>query len=250
MAQLELGGIWAATAAAVRRDRDILVAVAGALVFLPRLLLNRVISDSTLDQLLAPDRAAQTLALLAPFLILWVFAQVVIIALFLGGRHGGGISVGEALRLSLALLVPAVIASFAQGVAVSFGLMLLVLPGFYLMARLALVVPTLVTRTRDPFEALRHSWQLTTGNGLRIALVLMLLFSAMLLIGMVLGGLAAAFGFITPAATGAASNWGVGRWIFEAAGAVVSTAISIYYLGFIALLYRHLEPSGHAHLRF
>lgn len=251
MAQLELSGIWAATVAAVRRDRDILVAVAGAFIFLPRILLNRVIGDATPEQLMAEGRALQSALLLAPFLILWVFAQLAIIMLFLGGRQGRGVSVGETLRGSLALLVPAVIASLLQGIAVFFGLLLFILPGFYLMARLSLVVPTLATRTRDPMEALRHSWQLTTGNGMRILLILVMLFIGLLLVGVVLGGLAAALGFITNVAAGVpAQGWGVGRWVFEIIGAGASTAISVYYLGFIAMLYRQLEPSSHAHLRF
>lgn len=240
MAELNLGGIWSATVDAVRRERDLLLPVAGLLVFLPRLVMSRLIGDTPPDQLMSEGQAGQTLLLLLPFVCIWVYAQLVVILLFMG-KSGRDITVGDGLRLALAVLVPAIVASLMQGMAVFFGLLFLILPGFYLMARLSLVMPVLLDRVQNPIDALRESWRLTSGNGFRILFILLMLFSGLLLIGIVLGGLASAFGFVANVAAGTpAQGWGVGRWLFETIGAGVETALSIYFLGFIAMLYQVL----------
>ncbi|MFA7441468.1 MAG: glycerophosphoryl diester phosphodiesterase membrane domain-containing protein [Sphingomonadaceae bacterium] len=247
MAALDFGGLWTAAAQIVRREAGLLTPVSGALLFFPQLLLAWRIGDLTPEMVRADPEAWRLLLLLVPVVIISIIGQLAIILLVAGGPDGRGIHTVDALRRALSLLVPAIAASMIQGMAVGFGTLLFILPGFYLMARLVLTIPVLALEGGDPILALKKSWHLTEGQGFRILFMLLLLIAGFLLITLVISGLGAALGFVSTVAAGVpASGWGVGRWVTEIIATAASTAISVYFLAFITGLYRVLAEPRHA----
>lgn len=94
-------------------------------------------------------------------------------------------SVAAMLVLFVAMLLGAVTGS--QTVAAT--LAVFALPVIiWLLARLSLSSPTVaIDRVGNPIAALRRSWQLTSGNGLRLVAFYLLLFAAFFVISQVLG---------------------------------------------------------------
>ena len=90
-----------------------------------------------------------------------------------GSVERGSTSNSLGVRVLLALL-----AAFVAGVAIIVGLLLLVLPGLYLFARLYLVVPAVMLGDDGPLEALGSSWDRTEGSALTIAGVALAVFAA------------------------------------------------------------------------
>lgn len=91
-----------------------------------------------------------------------------------------GSSLYERLFSQFNKLIPYIIASAIYTLCVSFGLALLVIPGIFLMTVWYLYAQALVVYTNSPLDALRHSYEITTGNRLKtfgFMLVLMLIAS-------------------------------------------------------------------------
>lgn len=78
-------------------------------------------------------------------------------------------TVGEAIRRAALLLPPLVLAEILTQILIVFGLIALILPGLYIIARVALVTPVIVIeKVRNPISALRRSFALTQGLGWQI----------------------------------------------------------------------------------
>jgi hypothetical protein len=61
-------------------------------------------------------------------------------------------------------LVPLLLAGLLAGLGIAAGLVLLVVPGLFLLTRWVLVTPIVVLERRRPVEALRRSWHLVRGH--------------------------------------------------------------------------------------
>ena len=81
-----------------------------------------------------------------------------------GSVERGSTSNSLGVRVLLTLL-----AAFVAGLAILVGLLLLVLPGLYLFARLYLVVPAVMLGDDGPLEALGSSWDRTSGHVFTVA---------------------------------------------------------------------------------
>ena len=81
-----------------------------------------------------------------------------------GSVERGSTSNSLGVRVFLTLL-----AALVAGLAVLVGLLLLVLPGLYLSARLYLVIPAVMLGDDGPLEALSSSWDRTDGNVFTVA---------------------------------------------------------------------------------
>jgi hypothetical protein len=236
MPDIHFGSLWAATAGIVRREQALLVPVAGLFLFVPQLLVNRILGDATPDQLLHGNPLL-LVPLLAGLVVMTLVGQTAIVALVLGSADGRGLSVRGALGTAIALLPAALALTLIQGLVVFAGTMLLILPGLYAMARLVVALPALIAGSGDALAALRQSWRLTEGHGFRILGMLLLLIAGFLVLTVAISGLGHAAGIVGAAAGG---SWGLARWLVELVGVGASTAISVYYFAFVAILYQAL----------
>ena len=84
-------------------------------------------------------------------------------------------STSNSLGVRVLLTLPA---AFVAGLAILVGLLLLVLPGLYLSARLYLVIPAVMLGDDGPLEALGSSWDRTEGDVLTVAGVALGIFAA------------------------------------------------------------------------
>lgn len=229
---LDLGELWRATLVACRRDLALYLTIAAAFVLLPNLVadlfgppLPRSPLEMTGTQLLVH--------VLVPGIIGGI-AQLAICRLVVGGR---GETAGGALRLAVGLLPGLIVALTLGGVAMGLGLLALVIPGLYLWARLALVLPLIAVEGLGPIEALKRSFALTEAAAWRILGFLVMLTLLTLLGSVLIGGVGIAIGSVLTLAVGK----GVGAL---AASTVTSLAAALFaVLGAVASgeLYRRLR---------
>ncbi len=165
-----------------RRDRDLLVAVAGPFLFLPTLALLLMVP-------LAPQ-AVQTGASeaeMAAFLnqyVTWATDNVgwfliagavtlygsLALSFFYLDRQSGDLR--QALLRALQLLPRYVLASLIVAIPATAGALLFVLPGLYVLGRTMLIGPLMVVeRPLSAIGAVQRSVALTRGNGLPLAAV-------------------------------------------------------------------------------
>ncbi|KQZ71620.1 hypothetical protein ASE06_19640 [Sphingopyxis sp. Root214] len=146
-----------------------------------------------------------------------------------------GTSVGEALTFALMLFPTMLAIQILCGIAIGLGFILLLVPGLYLLGRLALVTPAVADRSLyNPFEAIRTSWELTRGNGWAIFFFLFLVALVIVIAALIIGGIVSVI---------AGSGPGLGRMLggfieaaFSAVGSLASIAVS-------AAAYRQLASS-------
>lgn len=236
------GQLWPETLAVARRHADLLLPVAGLFLFVPQLVLNRRIGDAQPQDLFAPDRLVGDLGALALVMSLSLIGQLVI-SLIAVNNGTAGRTLGEVLRRALTLFLPLLAVTLLQGMAVFSGLLLLVIPGLFVLARFSLAVPLIATSTTDPIDAIGKSWRLTEGHSLRIMGFVTLLLVGFLLISLGISGLGAAIGVISTVAAGQpAEGWGIGRWLFELISAGASAVLGTLYICFNGRLLAALKP--------
>lgn len=241
MSELEARGFaatWTATVASVRANDALLWPVAAAFFFLPQLLLRRIVGEP-LVAIQAGEVGLGESLVIGAATIVSVAGQLAVTRLML--RQGSEETLAQALRMALLMLLPGLAALILQSLAIGVGLLLLIIPGLYVAARLLFVFPSLMDRHPDPVTALKESWRLTDGSGFRILAQMLGLFLGFVLLSLLVTGLGSALGVLGTVASGgqpAAGQWGIGRWLYEIAGTALSAAFITYYLAFAVSLYR------------
>ncbi|MGL4543648.1 MAG: hypothetical protein ACRCUI_14180 [Polymorphobacter sp.] len=196
----DLSQVLEASTAALRRDLPLYLPVAGVFVLLPELagaLFGPPLPTSMADMMKTP--AALIALVLVPALIAAI-AQLAIARLVIAAHDQQPVTVGAAvatavaalprLLLALALVLAGALplAMLATLLPTGAALLVLMVPGIYLMARLLLLVPLLAgTAALSPLAALRRSWELTAADSWRVL--------ALALALRVAGGLVAGLGF-------------------------------------------------------
>ena len=244
---LSFGPIWADTLGLVRRHGDLLWPVAAAFLFLPQLLVAA----------LSPEKSAgQTPTLGASLLVLGVAGAGIVVTLlgqvsmaFLAMNDGtAGLTLGQVLRRAAGLAMPALAVVLIQGIAIIAGLLFLILPGFWILARLSVSLPVVATGPRDPLEALRESWRVTEGHALRILGCLCILTLGVLILYLGILAIGVAVGASSTIAVGAPpEGWGLGRWAFEvisAAAVAVMGVVSMCFYSSLLKALRTLPPAA------
>lgn len=244
MNRIDIGGLWSATVAVVRRERALLLPVAGAFILLPQLAMGFFVDPAALKALSSGSLDADVVRLLvalAASMLVSTVGQLALTHIVLGGADGSGTTVRESLAAAFSLLIPALAYSFLQGFAVGIGFSFFLLPGVYLLSRLLFGFPILLSESRDPLFAVRRSWKLTTGRSLQVFACVLIFLTGLLLVGYAASGLAAALGLVS---TVAGAERRLGAWLVDTATAFVITAGYIYFIAFVATLYRHLSAEN------
>jgi hypothetical protein len=186
--KLSYSAVWADVVALLRIHASLIATVAGVFIFLPGLLAGYFLPQpeprdfSELGRLWTEYASLNWHWLVLGRLVNIVGEIAILLLIF-----SRGISVGGAIAAAFALLLPYFAASVIANVAIGVGLVLLIVPGLYLLGRLGPLGPVLVAEShRNPIEALRRCWALTAGHGWAIVgLILIVAVAAAIVVGVV-----------------------------------------------------------------
>lgn len=250
---------WKEASAAVSANREVLFALAGVFFMLPSLAFALLYPQPQAAPDMQPEQAMAmvqefyiaALPWLIPITILQGAGTLALMALFTDRTRP---TVGEAIRLGFAALVPYILAQLLFGLAVGgIGALLIgvaaatgVMPlagtlGFavavfavFAFIRTLLSAPVIVVEgERNPLRSLARSWRLTEGNVLRLLVFYALLILVALLVTGVASGLIGIVAALVAGPKGA-----------EVAGAIVSSAfgavITLYMVSVLASVHRQL----------
>ncbi len=231
-------GIW-------RRDREVIVAIAGIFFFLPALAVALLTDISVAPaQGDVVDQSAQLNALLAQvmanahWLVLQALAELAgvttLLALLLDPARP---TVGTALRTTVRRLPVLAGAALLVNVAQGIGLLLLILPALYVIGRSFLVLPVLVAEPERRFgDAMAHAIALTKGRVLQLLSLTAVFFLSAQMIVLLLS------------ATASAASSGGGNPVTTA---MLATAVAFVGMGMTialtlvrATVYRRLVKTG------
>ncbi len=250
---------WQDAQAAIKGNREVLLALAGVLFFIPTLAFALLYPQPLMPPAATPQQAAtliesfyrQAFPYYLPVFAAQVIGSMTILTLFTDRSRP---TVAAALRHGLidaavflaAMLLFWIVSGLILGLVVGlFGLTgIVALAGavtaaglgfmLYCLVRLTLVMPVIaVEGERNPVMALRRGWILSRGNAARILLVVVLLFVVYMVISVALtavGGLA--FSLALGAKAGEIAT-GV---LTAAAGAV----FTLYVIALLAMIHRQL----------
>lgn len=238
---LSFAPIWADTLAIVRRHGELLWPLAAAFIFLPQLLIALAAPEQAAGAKPELGKAFLVLALAGASIIATLLAQLA--TSFIAMNDGtSGLTLGQVLARSARLSLPALAVVLIQGIAIVMGFLLLILPGFWVLARLSVAQPVVANGPHDPLEALKESWRLTDGHALRILGLLAILTLGILLIYFGIVALGVAAGAISTIAAGApAEGWGLGRWAFEVISAATVAGMGVVSMCFYTSLLKALR---------
>jgi hypothetical protein len=96
-------------------------------------------------------------------------------------------SIGDTVRAAVPYLWRVIGASILAGIAITIGLLLLIVPGLWLITIWAVIVPVIVIEGAGVFASFGRSQQLVRGNGWHVFGTLVLVFIIMLVVGIILG---------------------------------------------------------------
>ena len=96
-------------------------------------------------------------------------------------------SIGETVRAATPFLAPVIGASVLAGIAITIGLILIIVPGLYLITIWAVIVPVIVLEGAGVFAAFGRSHQLVRGRGWHVFGTLVLTWIILLAVNLVLG---------------------------------------------------------------
>lgn len=239
---------WNDIVALARANASILVAIAGAFVFLPMLASSFFVTP--MPPLAEGSAPAEAIARFADFyrvnllpqlfmLLLSTLAQLLVYTVLLDDRRP---SVGAAFRLAAPFYLPLLLVNLLTNLAIGAGFVLLVVPGLYLLGRLLLAAPALVAgRLVNPLEAIRRSWSLTQGQGWRVFFFAFLLFLVALVVQVAISGtLGLAIGLLP----GADDPWSLRSLLLGALTALFAALFFLLATCVWVALYRRLAGGG------
>jgi hypothetical protein len=233
--------VWEDTVRLFRQNAPLLAAIAGVFLFLPALLFAVFVPPPVPPPGVDPQRALQiTLdywqAAWPWFLVTGLFSIVGTLAMlrlvFERDTVGGALVQGLILTPFYFLL------SILCGVMIGFGLLLIFVPGLYLLGRLAPISAVLVAENRrNPFDAIGRTFALTRGHGWAIlGLVLVIAIVAGIAVG-VAGTLA---GLIFVLAAGQE----LGKLLASVVTSALNAALAALLVMLYAAIYRALAGTS------
>ncbi len=168
-----------------------------------------------------PGYQAVSLLVLLLDLVLYAVLILNIVAVSRGETPSFGASLGTALRRTPALIGAVLV--FA--IAVFVGLVLLIVPGIYVLNRLQLFMVPLVTGPEGPGTSLSTSWRLVGGHWWRTAILVFVMLAILYVLDLALVALAAA---IVAVFHGGASGLVQSAGSFVMGSIVVSAIVGIF----------------------
>lgn len=239
--KISYSAVWDDTLRLLRENGGLMAAVAGVFLFLPALLIAQFVPPpETTD----PNRMFRDLleyyreAL--PWLALSGLVAMVGGAAILRLALVAGTSVASAIVFGAMLLPFYFLLSFLSALIFAAGLILLIVPGLYLIGRLAPAAPIIVAENRrNPIAVIGRAFEITRGQGWAVfGLILMVA-----IVGMIATGVAAMlFGTLFLLAAGQ----DIGRLLVAVVESGLNAAFTTILLTLYAAIYRALVPQQSA----
>ncbi|MDZ7587924.1 MAG: glycerophosphoryl diester phosphodiesterase membrane domain-containing protein [Parasphingorhabdus sp.] len=239
MKKLDYMEAWNDAVALARQHREAILAIAGVFLFLPSLLAAQFLPAVELPK--DGDFAGVMAAYNAYFEANWPGILISNLLLTFGGfaiyvlvAQRSASTVGHILRITARWFGIFLLANILTGFATLAGLLLFVLPGLYIAARLS-PLPMVIAREgeRSAATAVRRAWEVTKGNGLAVLAMLMIV---LLTGGIVVSVIGLVVGIIVQLLT-SGEGWPL---IINLADALAGTAFSLILLLIVAAIYRQL----------
>jgi hypothetical protein len=270
--KLDINLAWRQASAAVAANREVLLALAGVFILLPRLAFELFAPAPSAQAGVPSDQAStlqfdQTVQLLQTYyahVMPWLLAvalvetagTLAVLCLFTDRSHP---TVGQAIRRGVGGVLPYLAAQmlFALGIMLIGGLVLglagmsgikplmalafaaLIVGVVYAGARLMVLAPVIIVEhVRTPVAALARAWVLTRGNAGRILGLLMLFLVVMVVAMMAVSGVVGSLGVML-------AGQSAGRIVVAVVTSVLSTTFAVYMVAVIAAIHRQLAgPSS------
>lgn len=241
MTKFDMGAAWDDATMLVRAHLPLTGVLAGLFFFLPGMMMALLgpaplsppgnVTPEQLNAMLMADLRQQFPWLLA-ITMASTLGSLAILRLWLARA---GTSVGEALLFTLAM-IPTMIAMFVvQSALMAIAFLLLIVPAIYLFGRLAAAYPLLADRNiKNPFAALMGSWQLTSGNGWRVAFFVFLFLIVLIVISLIVQQVTGIFG----------ARGSFGYLIGSVINSAVSAGFGLLNTAVLASVYRQLAVRG------
>lgn len=237
---------WNDIVAILRTNASILLALAGAFVFLPVLAAGFL--TTPLEPLPEGATPSEALARFTEFyaqnwlpqvvvLLLSTLGQLLIFIVLLDARRP---RVGEAFGLAAPLFLPFFITSVLVGLILFGGFILLVIPFLYLLGRIQLSNAALVAERLNPVAAISRSFALTRGQGWRIFFFVFLVFLVAIVIQAAVSG---TVGTALALLAGDAARLSLPKLLLAAIDALFASAFFLLAAALWVTLYRRLAGS-------
>ncbi len=97
------------------------------------------------------------------------------------------LSVSETVSAAIPYLWPVAVASILAGIAITIGLVLIIVPGLILITIWAVIIPVIVLERSGPLASFGRSQRLVRGHGWHVFGTLVLVFVIMIVVNIVLG---------------------------------------------------------------
>lgn len=228
---------WQDLMAMLRANWAVLIALTGAFIFFPAFALL------TYAPMPEGDVNANPLELIRTYYeanLLWfvlvnaiaAYGQAIILVLLLDRNRP---TVGDAMRIAGGLFPSYLAAQILTNLAIGFGFVLLIVPGLYLLGRLAVTGPLIADRReRNPIEAIKLAWQATAGIGWRIVGLILLI---VLVAWIAFSAATSAFTVLGSLIVSESARPIVGGF----AGALSSAALGLLVILLTAAIYRQMD---------
>lgn len=235
--QFSYSAVWDDTVRMLRANASLLLAVAGAFLFLPAVVVGFVAPEPTgevtLEALLAYIAAHWPLLMLVN--LIGVTGNLALLILVL---DRGRPTVGRAIGAAAALLPFYFIASLLAGFVILVGIIALILPGLYAIGRLAVLGAVMVAEgRRGPIDALRRTVAVSRGHGWAIIGIVLLVVLAFYILNFAFTAVLGSLFLLLDHARGGPGIGALLTLIMEGAlGAIFSTTLIVL----LASIYRRL----------
>ena len=168
----------------IYRDQLTLLIPAALLVFVPVALISGLIYAGDVSIL-----GVVIVSAVATIATYWFQGMVVEAARdILDGRRDH--TVGSLVRSVTPVVAPLVVAGILAGLGIGIGLILLIVPGLYLLTIWAVIAPVIVIERRGAIESFGRSRELVRGNGWQVFGVIVVLFLLQFIVSSVIQALA------------------------------------------------------------